>query len=300
MRREVGSDCDLANRRCKPPGMLCNRRRFTRQLTQPVRQPHRRLALFFVNAPAMKPNYGARDNTSHGVRDMASYRGHLTFSTILGAAYGVGGYWFFGIDPIAAGVGGVLTAASGLLPDLDSDSGVPVRTLFGAASILLPLLAVPRIIAVRTPLQEIVVYLILAHVFIRYGLSRMFKRMTVHRGMFHSVPGMVIAGLITFLIYHHWNPLVRAYVACATMLGFLSHLVLDELCSVDISGAHLRLNKFAGSALKFASPSWTATLGTYLLLAALGFLAAMQFEGPRETWREWQQAMRTNGTRTVR
>jgi hypothetical protein len=26
-----------ANRRCKPPGMLCNRRRLTRQLSQPVR-----------------------------------------------------------------------------------------------------------------------------------------------------------------------------------------------------------------------------------------------------------------------
>jgi membrane-bound metal-dependent hydrolase YbcI (DUF457 family) len=153
---------------------------------------------------------------------------------------------------------------------------------------------------VRTPLEQIVVFLILAHVFIRYGVSRLFKRMTVHRGMFHSIPGMAIAGLATFLVYHHWDPLVRAYVAGATMLGFLSHLVLDELCSVDLSGAHLRLNKFAGSALKFASPSWTATLGTYLLLVALAFVTAMQFDGPRATWREWQQAMTTGNTRNVR
>jgi LexA-binding, inner membrane-associated putative hydrolase len=233
-------------------------------------------------------------------KKMASYRGHLTFSTILGAAYGVGGYWFFSFDPIPVGIAGVLTAASGLLPDLDSDSGVPQRTLFGSASILLPLLAVPRMLAMRTPLEEILVFLVLGHVVIRYGLSRIFKRITVHRGMFHSIPGMLIAGLCVFLIYHHGDSLVRAYVAGGAMLGFLSHLVLDELCSVDISGANVRLNKFAGSALKFASPSWMATACTYIMLAGLAFLAAMQFDGPRETWREWQQAMTASTPRNLR
>jgi hypothetical protein len=57
------------------------------------------------------------------------------------------------------------------------------------------------------------------------------------------------------------------------MIGFLSHLVLDEICAVDFTGVRPRLNRFAGSALKLASPSWTATLLTYLLLAALAFLA---------------------------
>src|SRR5262249_27822558 len=101
-------------------------------------------------------------------------------------------------------------------------------------------------------------------------------------------------------IYHHGNVLVRAYIAGGAMLGFLSHLVLDEMCSVDLSGAHVRLNKFAGSALKFASPSWSATLGTYVILAGLTFVTAMQVEGPRGKWREWQQAMSASSSRNVR
>src|SRR5262245_58360672 len=209
---------------------------------------------------------------------MAGYRGHLAFSTALGLAYGAGAYWYFGVDPLASVMAGCLTSASGLLPDLDSDSGVPVRTLFGLASILVPVLALPRMLAMRRPLEEVLVFLVVAHLFIRYVLSALFKRVTVHRGMFHSIPAMGIAGLAVFLIYHHPNVPVRMYLAGGAMLGFLSHLVLDEMCSVDLVGAQVKLNKFAGSALKFASPSWGATLGTYLVLAGLGFLTAMQFD----------------------
>jgi hypothetical protein len=233
--------------------------------------------------------------------DMAGYRGHIAFSTGFGVAYGAAGFWFFQMDPLTSCLAGGLTAASGLLPDLDSDSGVPVRTLFGLASVLVPLLAVPRLIAMRLPLPQVLLILLGGHLFIRYVLARMFKRLTVHRGMFHSIPGMAIAGLIVFLLYHHHLLLARVYMAGAAMLGFLSHLVLDEMCSVDLSGAHVRLNKFAGSALKFASPSWSATVGTYVILAGLAFLAAMQFQGPRDMWRQWhEQAMNVNPPRGVR
>jgi hypothetical protein len=70
----------------------------------------------------------------------------------------------------------------------------------------------------------------------------------------------------------------RYLLAGGTMLGFLSHLVLDELCSVNLVGVKVRLNKFAGSALKLSSPSVTATLATYALLIGLLYLAAPQVE----------------------
>ena len=63
------------------------------------------------------------------------------------------------------------------------------------------------------------------------------------------------------------------------MIGFLSHLLLDEIYSVDFSGLKPKLNKYAGSALKFASPSRKATGLTYLLLLALGFLAFLEMGG---------------------
>ena len=65
---------------------------------------------------------------------MASYLGHLTFSTALGAGWGCAGALYLGMDwgPVFLGAG--LTALGGLLPDLDSDSGVPVRELFGVGA----------------------------------------------------------------------------------------------------------------------------------------------------------------------
>jgi membrane-bound metal-dependent hydrolase YbcI (DUF457 family) len=106
--------------------------------------------------------------------------------------------------------------------------------------------------------------------------------MTVHRGMFHSIPAMLIAGLVVFLAYHSENDFTRLALAVGTMLGFLSHLVLDELCSVDFMGVTVTLNKFAGSALKFVSPSWMATLVCYACLAGLGFVAWLDLGSPRD------------------
>lgn len=200
---------------------------------------------------------------------MASWRGHLTFSTALGAAYGGLAYWKFGITAPMAGVGGLLTAISGLLPDLDSDSGVPVRELFGLAGAFLPmfLLREAGVIGL-TPEQTLLAFAGL-YFGIRYGLAEFFRHLTVHRGMFHSVPAMMIVGLLVFIGYRHPEPMQRVFLAIGAMLGFLSHLVLDEICAVDLRGVIPRLNSFAGSALKMRSKSQMANVFTYGLMVGL-------------------------------
>jgi hypothetical protein len=209
---------------------------------------------------------------------MASYQGHLMFSSALGAVYGGAGAYYLGMDwgPVFLGAG--LTTLGGLMPDLDSDSGVPVRELFGLAAVLTPLVLLPYLPPGLTFDQRLVLLAAL-YLLIRYGLSRVFKRLTVHRGMFHSLPALLIAGLTTFLVYPSYDLGVRLFLAVGTMIGFLSHLVLDELCSVDFTGATVHLNKYAGSALKFVSASWPATSMTYLLLAGLSCLAYLDWTG---------------------
>jgi hypothetical protein len=205
---------------------------------------------------------------------MASYRGHLAFAGTLGVAYGSLSFFQWGYDWGPAFMAAGLTTLGGLLPDLDSDSGVPVRELFGVSAAVVPFLLFRSVYELRGySLEQTVVILAVIYLFIRYVLSRMFKRWTVHRGMFHSIPALLIAGLSTYLLYPGDSPHLRLFLAGAVMLGFLSHLVLDEIYSVDFMGAHLHLNKYAGSAVKFVSRSWSATLTTYLLLAWLIWLA---------------------------
>jgi hypothetical protein len=213
---------------------------------------------------------------------MASYRGHLALSTALGSAYGSLGAWCLGLDWGPTFLGAGLTALGGLLPDLDSDTGVPVRELFGIAAATLPWLLFRRLRTLGFTFEERVVLSAGFYLIIRFGLSSLFKRCTVHRGMFHSLPALLIAGLAVFLTYH--NPelkqdalRVRLFVAGGLMAGYLSHLVLDELTSVDFSGGTVRLSKYAGSALKFYSTSWPATLITYAILAGLLYLASQEF-----------------------
>jgi hypothetical protein len=206
---------------------------------------------------------------------MASYRGHLMLSAPLGAAYG--GLALlrpeFDWGPVCLGAG--LTTVGGLLPDLDSDSGVPVRELFGITAAAVAVLLLGPLRANGLPLEQALVFMGVAYFFIRYVVSAVFKRWTVHRGMFHSIPAMFIAGLLVFLAYPNPDPFLRLYLAGGVMAGFLSHLILDEFYAVDFMGARLRFNKFAGSALKFHSPSWGATLCSWLLLGLLGYVAWM-------------------------
>lgn len=214
---------------------------------------------------------------------MASYRGHLAFSTALGAAYGVGAWWLGGMDWTAAVLGGTITSISGMLPDLDSDSGVPVRALFGLLAVLAPVLLMPRILAQGLPLLQMILLIFGIGLFIRYPLAAVFKRCTVHRGMFHSIPGMFIAGLAVLVCYHNPDIWLRVYLAVGCMIGFLSHLVLDELCSVGIDGAKITLNKAAGSAVKLFSASFPATVVAYLMLGCLTYVAWPDLETVRDS-----------------
>ncbi len=210
---------------------------------------------------------------------MASFRGHIAFASVLGGVYGSVGAVTLGFDwgPVFLGAG--LTTIGGLMPDLDSDSGVPVRELFSLAAVMTPLLLIKRLYHAGLTPEQILAVLAGVYVLVRYGAAAVFRRITVHRGMFHSLPAMLIAGLLLYLGDHGSDPRVRLYLAGGVMLGFLSHLVLDEIYSVDFLGRKLmRLNKYAGTALKLWSPSWTANLTCYSILAALAYFAWSELE----------------------
>ena len=133
---------------------------------------------------------------------MASYKGHLAFSASLGFVYGGLARSQLNFDPSTAILGAGLTTVGGLLPDLDSDSGVPVRELFSLLAVLVPLLMWRRLMNAHYSDEDLFLFLGGSYVIIRFGLSKIFKHLSVHRGMYHSIPAMFIAGLIVYLEYH--------------------------------------------------------------------------------------------------
>src|ERR1700730_8246401 len=132
---------------------------------------------------------------------MANFQGHISISSILGVAVGAFGAWYFHYDWGTVFLAAGLTAIGGMLPDLDSDSGIPVRELFGLAGLLVPLLLFDRLHSQGLSPEQLLVVLGATYLVVRYGVAAVFKRITVHRGMYHSVPAMLIAGLAVFLMH---------------------------------------------------------------------------------------------------
>lgn len=201
---------------------------------------------------------------------MAGFRMHMTVSTVVGVGYGAVAVNPLGFSPAAGFLAAGLTACGGMLPDLDSDSGAPVRHLSGVAAAVGPMLLVPRLHAAGIGHEAMLCILGGLYMAIRYGASYLLKRASVHRGMFHSIPAMLISGLLVYLEYN--GPFrTRLLLGGGVMLGFLSHLILDEVYSVDLYGA--RLKSSAGTAVKLFSSSIWANCVCYGLLIGLGSLA---------------------------
>ena len=213
---------------------------------------------------------------------MADFRTHVTVSSLCGIAYGVAAVNPLGHPVETAVLAGTLTAVGGMLPDLDSDSGRPVREMSSLFAAVVPLLAYERLRQVFHSQEGVFAAIVLLYGLIRYVVTPVFKYFTVHRGMYHSVPAMLIFGLIVYLEYHSPDRSTRLLLALGVMIGFFSHLLLDEIWSVGFDGVRIKLKSSAGSAVKFFSPAVWPNVVCYGVLGGLLFLAYMDFRGPTD------------------
>ena len=202
---------------------------------------------------------------------MGNYRQHLTFAWLLGAAYSVGAYLLAGLDWLYGSFAILFATIGGLLPDLDSPSGVELKGFTGLLGVLGALAVWYEVGRIDPPpVFELHLWsMVVTFLLIRHGLRRIMSRLTVHRGISHSFPTLAVWAELTYLHYPAESHFVRLMMACAVGLGFFSHLFLDEICSVDLKGA--RLNKAFGTAMKFWAPSIGSTLLMYGLLSFLTY-----------------------------
>ena len=200
---------------------------------------------------------------------MADFKTHISTSTMIGIGYGVAGKVQLGVPLETCVLAAGLCSVSGMLPDLDSDSGVPVRETMSFAAAIVPMLMMDRFAHLGLSHESMVVAGMLLYVGIRFGVASIFKKYTVHRGMWHSIPAAATVGLLAFLVCSCDDMTLRWYKAAAVVTGFLSHLVLDELWSIDIRRGRLYFKKSFGTALKFYSRSAWANISTYGKLALL-------------------------------
>jgi len=159
-----------------------------------------------------------------------------------------------------------LGTLAGILPDIDSDHSVPTRLVFNVISFAV---ATATLFALQG--QVSLFYLLgislLSALFIRYIAYAIFAGITEHRGLFHSLPAALLFGLATVSVGIHvlgWSVHFAWLAASFVSGGYLLHLLLDEIYSVNFMGSTLK--KSFGSALTlFTRSSWLS----YLLLYAI-------------------------------
>lgn len=155
-----------------------------------------------------------------------------------------------------------------IAPDLDSDTGRPLRIIFGGLSVLLPSALLWRIEWLQQSPERAILFLGLSMYLIHSPVRWLFKTFTKHRGAIHSIPAAFIFGGLCFLLAYHEEakrPLMWAIGAIAS-LGYLTHLCLDEFWSVDFNGTKIKVKKSFGSALSFTTHSVWKTSFLYLTL----------------------------------
>jgi membrane-bound metal-dependent hydrolase YbcI (DUF457 family) len=184
---------------------------------------------------------------------MANFRVHVLGAAIpsaIAASLAVAG----GLaTPVVGAACFGLGVLGGMLPDIDADSSVPTRIIFGALAVFA---AAAVAIALRDAMAPWLVVLaaLAAFLVIRVGLRGFTAWLCVHRGLVHSLPFAALVGVLVVLAASrafHLAPTPAWLAGVFLTGGFLIHLALDELYSVDLLGA--RMKRSFGTALKLGS-----------------------------------------------
>lgn len=177
-----------------------------------------------------------------------------------------------------------------ILPDVDLEKATPSRMLFGGLGVVFAFVTLFNFER-QYSIAELWLTWMGVYIGIRYGVYAIFHRRTKHRGIFHSLlAGAVFAGLTAIIFEQAFNedPLSAWYAGLFVFFGYVVHLTLDEMSSVDFEGK--RIKKSLGSALKLfdynsirSSVAMAVVLGA-VLVAAPPLDQITQVIKSREVW----------------
>ena len=199
---------------------------------------------------------------------MAGFKTHLAGGVLTGAGASAISFLSFDLNIIQAFSVFVMGSLGGILPDLDSDSGKPLTLLFGTISVLLPALLLNRIVRQTSVSPEFLVsYFVCCYFLINSLICELVKKITVHRGIMHSVPFAVLSGEFSYLLFISSGHDMATIIGLSIFAGCLVHLILDELNSFSLKFGFIPILKHSsGTALKLRSANNLVTLLVYCLI----------------------------------
>lgn len=157
-----------------------------------------------------------------------------------------------------------------VLPDIDLKDSRPGRAMFSGLAVFFSF-AVLFLLAEKLSIAELWIVWLATFFGVRYGAHAIFHRMSYHRGIYHSVLAALFFAFFTAVVFKYL--LGRhdgvAWLAAAFMfIGYMIHLLLDEIYSVDVMDT--RIKRSFGTAIKLYDSKHmghTAAMATAMILA---------------------------------
>lgn len=233
---------------------------------------------------------------------MANFTTHIAAGTVVSGALATLTLAADVVAPenlVAVTMAGVLGS---VLPDIDLKDSRPSKAMFAGLGIFFSF-AVLFNAATKFSIAELWILWLGTLLVVRYGLHYVFHKTSVHRGIWHSLLAGVFCSVATAIIFHYLlrRPEGVAWLAAGfMMIGYVTHLVLDEMYSVDVMDT--RIKSSFGTALKlFDSRYPYASLGMAAATAAVIMVSPptkmfVDGVGSKDLWSGLQQRMLPSNT----
>ena len=183
----------------------------------------------------------------------------------------------------------------GVLPDIDLPQSKPSKALFTVLGVIAGLTWMFANMSRYTGL-ELWLGTIGIALLSRFLLAEVFARITTHRGAFHSLVAALMVGVVSCTVaWQHINAsALQSWLTGLFMTsGYLIHLTLDEIYSVNFAGA--RLKRSFGSALKPIDMQQRRSSGVIVLitLAAAYWCAPYSLAAEQlfQQYSDWRSAL---------
>ncbi|MDH4982250.1 metal-dependent hydrolase [Hyphomicrobium sp. D-2] len=137
-----------------------------------------------------------------------------------------------------------------VLPDIDLKDSRPSRALFSGLAVFFAFVLLFQF-APKLSIAEMWLLWLGTLLFVRYGLHTAFHRLATHRGLWHSLVAGLACAFFTMIVFYYVFDRHEGVAWLAggfLFIGYLTHLVLDEIYSVDVLGN--RIKRSFGTAFK--------------------------------------------------
>jgi membrane-bound metal-dependent hydrolase YbcI (DUF457 family) len=203
---------------------------------------------------------------------MANFPTHIAVGTVVSGALAtvtVAADMVQPQDIVAVTLAGVLGS---VLPDIDLKDSRPSRAMFAGLAVFFSF-AVLFGLERQYSIVEMLVLWMGTLVAVRYLAKQVFFHFSYHRGIWHSLLATVFCAFITAWVYTKLlgrNEGVAWLAAGFMAIGYLTHLILDEIYSVDVMDTRIKAS--FGTALKpvdFKHPGHSAAMAIATVLVFL-------------------------------